>query len=119
MKVLIADDSALVRKNLRKALSAIPSVSEVVESHSLLSTLRQIQIDKPDFVVLDLQLPDGCGFQVLEHVRLQQDPPRVVVLSTCPSEHNRHRCLNLGAERFLDKSYAFQQLIAILDQAGA
>ncbi|GAB6091460.1 response regulator [Spirochaeta dissipatitropha] len=114
MKILIADDSRLIRTNLGKLLLRIQGVDEIVESHSIISTIRQIEIDKPDLVVLDLQLPDGTGFYLLEHLNLKESRPRVIILTNYPSEANRKKAVDLGAEALFDKSREFNELIDML-----
>ncbi len=114
MKILLADDSQLIRDNLKKLLSRIEGITMIVESYSVISTIRQIDVDQPDLVVLDLQLPDGTGFHLLETLRAREDAPRVMILSNFPTEANRKRALALGAEGFFDKSREFSQLVDYL-----
>ncbi|MFW6215039.1 MAG: response regulator [Alkalispirochaetaceae bacterium] len=116
MKVLIADDSTLLRRNLRRLLSTIPSVSELCESDTVASTIEAIENQSPDTVILDLLLPDGTGFDVLTYLRDQRRSIRVIVLTTFPGSSERHRALSLGAEQFLDKSKEYERLFDLLGE---
>ena len=114
MKVLIADDSSLVRKNVRRLLSTIASVSALCESDSVASTIRSIDREHPDALILDLHLPDGTGYEVLMHLERYRERPKVIVLTTFAGEIERERAFALGADYFLDKSTEYEQLFDLL-----
>ncbi|KGE72045.1 response regulator [Spirochaeta lutea] len=114
MKVLIADDSGMLRHHLSKLISPIPGISRIDESHSLFSTLQQLQVEQPQVLILDLQLGDGSGFQVLEFLKSRENRPKVIVFTNFPSDHNRARCLKLGADMLLDKSFDHKRLVQVL-----
>lgn len=115
MNVLIADDSSLVRRNVRRLLSTIPGVSAFSEADSVSSTIRAIEEASPDAVILDLHFPDGSGFDVLTHLQDAAHHPRVIVLTTFAGPSERNRALSLGAERFLDKSTEYEELFDLLE----
>lgn len=114
MKVLVADDSDLVRRNIARLLTDCPGVDELIQSHSVYSTIQTIEVENPDAVVLDLQLPDGSGFDLLEYIRLKPRRMLVIVLTNFPDPANRERALRLGADFFLDKSFEYEQLPALI-----
>lgn len=115
MKVLIADDSSLLRKNLKKLLGTIESIENIIESHSVLSTINQIRVERPDAVILDIQLPDGTGMDVLKFIYAHDPKPLAIVLTNFPSENNRKYCIELGADYFLDKSKEYEQVLHVLE----
>lgn len=114
VNVLIADDSSLVRRNVRRLLSTIEGVSSFWESDSVRSTIAAIENERPDTVILDLHFPDGSGFEVLTHFKDASNSPRVIVLTTFAGESERERALSLGAVSFLDKSTEYEQLFDLL-----
>ena len=116
MKILLVDDSKLIRNNLSKLLHRLEGEIRLLEAHSMHSAVQQLHIDQPDIVILDLQLPDGTGFLILEHLRLQEETPLVFVLTNFPSPGNQKRCFELGAAGFFDKSRDFMDLIAAIQQ---
>ena len=67
-KVLIVDDSAVVRRNLKKLLLGQPGIAAVSETHSVYSTLQHLATERPDAIIVDIQLPDGTGFEILEYL---------------------------------------------------
>lgn len=113
MKLLIADDSELLRKNLRKLLSDVKGISEVYESASVADTLQQLAKVQPDILLLDIQMPDGSGFDVL---RTKTTTPKlIIVLTNFPTESNRRKSMSLGADYFLDKSNEYEKLIGMFE----
>jgi PAS domain S-box-containing protein len=104
MRVLIADDSAILRQRMATQLAQDPGVAVVAEAGDTQETLAMIEAERPDAVVLDLSMPGGGGIAVLEALRGRRSPPAVVVLTNHVLEEYRERCLGLGASAFLDKS---------------
>lgn len=115
MKVLIADDSSLLRKNMKKLLSTAASIDNIVESHSVLSTINQIEVEKPDAVILDIQMPDGTGMDVLAFLNTKDPKPLTIILTNFPSENNKRYCIDRGADYFFDKSNEYEQVITVLE----
>lgn len=113
-KVLIVDDSAVVRRNLKKLLLGQPGITAVNETHSVYSTLQHLATERPDAIIVDIQLPDGTGFEILEYLALQQPRPFTVVLTNFPDQRNRERAVALGVNHFLDKSFEYERLIEVL-----
>ncbi|HEY4341419.1 MAG TPA: LytTR family DNA-binding domain-containing protein [Steroidobacteraceae bacterium] len=75
MKVLIVDDEPLARRELRRLLSAFPSVSVVGEAADIDEAHERIAASHPTLVFLDVQMPGGTGFDLLERLDC---PPQVV-----------------------------------------
>ena len=69
IRVVIADDSAPVRKGLSALLSGIGEVEIVGETRDVVETITFIRESRPDVVILDLRMPDGTGLDVLERIR--------------------------------------------------
>ena len=113
MKLLIADDSELLRKNLRKLLCDVKGISEVYESDNVANTLRQLVEVQPDILLLDIQMPDGSGFDVLQTKKTT--PKLIIVITNFPTESNRRKSLSLGADYFFDKSNEYEKLIAMFE----
>jgi DNA-binding NarL/FixJ family response regulator len=114
VNVLIADDSSLVRRNVRRLLSTIDGVLALHESDSVRATISAIEAESPDTVILDLHFPDGSGFEVLNHVKKKTNPPQIIVLTTFAGPSERDRAFALGAAGFLDKSTEYEQLFDLL-----
>ncbi len=115
VSVLIADDSAPLRGRLREILSRQPGVKVVAEADDAVGSVAAIRLFQPQAVILDLRMPGGGGFKVLEAVRGMENRPTVIVLTNYVDPPYRQKCLAAGATHFLDKSSEFDQVASLLD----
>lgn len=116
MRVLIVEDSHLVAERLQDLLRELPvPLTPVGLAHDAEEGCRAVQTLQPSVVILDLGLPRGSGFDVLEASRGVERPPRVIVLTNYATEEYRQRCLAAGADAFLDKSLEFERVRDILE----
>jgi len=117
MKVMIADDSEIVRERLAEMFSEVPGVKISVQAKDGQEAIRLIEEMKPDVVVLDIRMPKGSGIDVLEYIRNGLQPkPLVIVLTNYPYPRYRNKCLAMGAGYFLDKSSDFEKVIDVLEE---
>jgi two-component system, LytTR family, response regulator len=79
IRVLIADDEPLARERLRTLLKSEDWVEVVSECHDSTETIKAIEELRPDLVFLDVQMPGGTGFEVIEAIGPSQMPPVVFV----------------------------------------
>lgn len=114
MRIFIAEDSALIVERLGALLSDIRGIELVGQAANVLSAALAIQQLDPDVVILDLNMPDGSGLDLL--VRLKKHRPAIIVIvfTALASPQIRRRCTESGANFFLDKSTEFEELPAIL-----
>jgi DNA-binding NarL/FixJ family response regulator len=117
VKVFLADDSAMIRERVAAMLAA-RDMAIVGEAETPEASIAGILAAHPDVVVLDVQLEGGTGLQVLRAVR--QADPRVafVVFSNNAGPAYRKRYLGEGAQRFLDKTTEFDQLVTAVEHAS-
>jgi two-component system cell cycle sensor histidine kinase/response regulator CckA len=114
VNVLIVDDSAEIRTRLGEMLSPLPGIVRVDAVDSAADARRAIQAQPPDVVVLDLHMPLGSGFQVLQALRAAPTPVTTIVLTNDPSPQWRRSCIQAGADFFFDKSAEFQRTIDVV-----
>lgn len=105
LHVFIADDSQPVAEMLTQFLAAPGHIEIVGVGATAGATLESIRALKPDVVVLDLQLADGSGTNVIRAVRAEPelDGTRLLVTSNHDSPQLRAGCLELGANGYFDK----------------
>jgi len=116
MKVLIVEDSNLIRERLVEMISDIAKVEIVGQEGYAPKAIASIQKLQPDVVILDIRLRDGNGFEVLESIKKGHKPPVVIMLTKYPYPSYREKCLALGADFFLDKATEFEKVAVILQE---
>jgi two-component system, chemotaxis family, chemotaxis protein CheY len=113
IRVLIVDDSALARRNLRQILES--ANCEVAEAEDGLAALERYFIDKPDVVLLDLVMRGMYGLDVLEKLR-QLDPlAKVVVVSADVQTSSQQLVDQAGAKAFITKPFDREEIIGALN----
>jgi DNA-binding NarL/FixJ family response regulator len=110
IRTLIADDHALVRAGIRALVEKIDGVTVVAEAGKGSEALKLIGELRPDLVLLDITMPDGSGFDVLQHVSKNYLETRVIVLTVHEAGEYAIRALREGAAGFLPKSAASTEL---------
>lgn len=115
MKVVIIDDSAAVRERLVIMISDLPGLEVSGQAEDVQEGIRLIRELKPDVVLLDIRMREGSGFNVLKYIRNGIQPkPLVVVITNYPYPQYQKKCLENGADYFLDKSSEFEKIVGIL-----
>src|SRR5689334_19901298 len=112
IRVLVADDQALVREGLRKIFEAgvgIEVVADVPDGQVAVQRTRQV---RPDVVVMDIRMPVLDGIEATRQITRLDDPPRVLVLTTFDLDEYVFGALRAGASGFLLKDAAPETLIA-------
>lgn len=110
VRTLIADDHALVRAGIRALVEKITGVTVVAEAGKGSEAIDLIDEMVPDLVLLDITMPDGSGFDVLQHVQKEFSAIRVIVLTVHEAGEYAIRALREGAAGFLPKSAASTEL---------
>jgi DNA-binding NarL/FixJ family response regulator len=116
LTVFIADDSEPVAEMLTELIRDPGRIEVVGVGGTEQSAIEQIHAMRPDVVVLDLQLKDGSGTNVIRAVRANAElaATRLVVTSNHTSPQLREGCLGLGADAYFDKVKELGELTARL-----
>ena len=119
IRVLIVDDSELVRLGLRTLLGSYPDIEVVGEVESAGAALREVAALQPQLVLLDLRLPDGDGCDVCRRILREQPDCRVLVLSSVLDARTVSEAITAGAHGYLLKDINGPGLVqAIIDVAA-
>jgi two-component system, NarL family, invasion response regulator UvrY len=111
MKIIIADDHALIRKGLKEILQPVKGLVLLDEAENGSELLLKISQNDYDIVVLDISMPGKSGLDVLKDIRrLQPDLP-VLILSVYPEEQYAIRVLKAGASGYMTKDSAPDDLV--------
>ncbi len=120
-RVLIVDDNEALTRYLRRQLLAVAPETEIVCVGDGYSAGRQVEIFKPDVVLLDLMMPGLDGIDVCRQIKA--DPShaatRVVAMTGYPTPENRESVISAGAEACLAKPLDIDELLAYLNLQGA
>jgi two-component system invasion response regulator UvrY len=109
--ILIADDHAVVRAGLRQFLADSGRVGEIAEAATGQQTLDLLR-DKPfDLLILDINMPDRGGLDILKHVKSSFPATRVLVVSGFPERQYAVNVLKAGASGYLSKESAPEELV--------
>ena len=113
MKVLVVDDSAIVRQRLVDIVSTLPGVERVDTAATASEARRVIEATGPDLVILDIHMPGDSGLSVLDALQTD-DRVTAIVLTNDPTPQWRRACLRAGADFFFDKSVEFQPAVDVV-----
>jgi len=117
LRVFLVEDSSVLRERLTESLGTLASVQIVGSSDSEQSAIDALRHMECDAVVLDLQLKHGNGLNVLKSIRQAEADGHhtvVIVLTNYAFSLYRHRCLQAGADFFLDKARDYERLPHVL-----
>jgi DNA-binding NarL/FixJ family response regulator len=115
-RLYCVEDSLELRLRISRELAQVGSVEIVGYSDRAEAATGEIRRLRPDVVLLDLQLAEGSGIDVLRALRQDEHPPMIVVLTNHSDAVSRERSLKHGARYFFDKSTEFEKFLAILPQ---
>jgi DNA-binding NarL/FixJ family response regulator len=107
MRILLVEDHAIVRSGLVRLFAG----DEVTEAPDARTALTAFRTAAPDLVVLDLNLPDGGGFDLIRRFAGEPRPPPVMVLSMHSEPIYAVRALEAGAKGYLSKSAAPDEIL--------
>jgi DNA-binding NarL/FixJ family response regulator len=116
IKILIADDHAIVREGLKQILSETPDLVVVAEASSGQEVLEKISKNDLDLVVLDIAMPGRGGLDILKEIKTQKPRLPVLMLSMYPEEQYAIRVLKSGASGYLTKESAPSELVMAIRQ---
>lgn len=116
VRVLIADDSEAVCERVKTMLLELPEIEIAGQARDGPEALKSIPELKPEVVILDIRMPGGSGIEVLRKIKQHRTAPAVIMLTNYPYPQYRKRCMDAGADFFLDKSSEFPKIVEILKQ---
>jgi len=114
MRILIADDSAVVRARLTSLLADLRGIEVVGQAEDAIEARNLAEKLRPDVAILDLRMPKGSGADVLSDLKKLNPTPKVIMLTNYPHPENRKKCMDGGADYFFDKSNEFQEVVSVL-----
>jgi two-component system invasion response regulator UvrY len=114
IKVLVADDHAVVRRGLVQILTEASDMVVVGEASTGREVLQAVRKHDYDVLVLDIAMPEGGGLEVLQQLQTLKPDLRVLILSMYPERQYAVRALKTGAAGYLTKESVPDELIAAI-----
>ena len=112
IRVLLADDHAIVRNGVAQILNEQPDIDVVAEAGDGESAIALYRQERPDVALLDLRMPKVEGTQVVEQIRRDFPEAVLVVLTTFDTDDDIDRALRAGAKGYLLKDVGPGDLVA-------
>jgi DNA-binding response OmpR family regulator len=110
MKILIVEDEKDLAKIIKKRLERENFTAEIV--HDGEAAVDKTIINEYDLIILDIMIPKKDGLEVLSELREWKDKTPVLILTARDSLEDKVQGLNMGADDYLTKPFAFEELIA-------
>lgn len=111
MDILIADDSDLILMRLKDQLNACKDIRIVGMFRNGTDALNHMLHIKPDVAIIDIELPDLNGFEILREIRKVNRDIKIIVLTLLSSDFYRKRAKQLGSDYFFSKTDQFEEVI--------
>ncbi len=114
IRVLVADDHAVVRRGVLQILADAPDIVVAGEASTGREVLQAVWKNNFDVLVLDIGMPDGGGLEVLKQLRTLKLDLQVLILSMYPEKQYAVRALKSGAAGYLTKDSAPDELVTAI-----
>jgi len=117
MKVLIVDDHVTVREGVRRLLAPFPEIV-VYDAASAPEAIAAFRNNRPDVVLVDLNLPDSSGLELLRRLRQEHKAVNVLIFTMHAEPLYVSRALSAGAKGYITKGAAAEELVAAIRRVG-
>jgi DNA-binding NarL/FixJ family response regulator len=114
IRVVLADDHVFVRDGIKSLLENEANIEVVGEATDGLEALKTIEINQPDLLILDIRMPNLTGIEVVEKLRSQKNPIKIVMLSMHESEEYVLKSIKAGADGYLLKGSSKEEFLKAL-----
>lgn len=119
LTIFVVEDSPPVRDRIREVVDEIPQAILVGEAESEQDAVTGIAATRPKLVILDINLREGTGFEVLRQVKASAPDTIVAVVTNFSSIEFREKCKQLGADYFFDKTKSYKLLVELMHQLAS
>lgn len=114
IRILIADDHAIVRRGLKQIIEGGGEMCVVAEADSGIDALHKIRKIACDVVLLDISMPDMSGIDVLKQIHAEKPQLPILILSIYPEDQYAKRLIKAGAVGYMTKESAPSEVIKAL-----
>ena len=118
IRVILADDHALVRAGIRALLASLEGIEVVAEAGDGRQALQLVEANRPDVVLMDISMPELNGLQAVEKITRDFPQVRVIILSMHANEEYVLHALRAGAAGYLLKNAGIAELELAVRSVG-
>jgi NarL family two-component system response regulator LiaR len=111
IRILIADDHAVVREGLRTLIGTEPGMEVVGEAEDGVKAVQMVRTLRPDVVLLDMVMPHKDGLEVIDEIKREDPGARILVLTSFSDDDKVFPAIKAGALGYLLKNTTPQQLL--------
>ena len=111
--ILIVDDSDLIQERIAAICSEVENIGIIYQARNSEEAYRKFNLYSQDVVILDIHIPGDNGIKVLENIRNKNKKTIIIILTNYPYEQYRKKCMELGADYFLEKSGDLNRIFEI------
>ena len=119
IRVLIADDHPVYRRGLRQVISAAPTLELVGEADDGDAALARIREEQPHVAVLDIDMPNKGGFEVVRELDRLKSDTRVILLTMHKDEGMFNTAMDLGVKGYVLKDSAITDIVSSIEAVAA
>lgn len=114
-KIMIVDDFALIRDGLKNLLELDGSMKVISEAQDGIDCLNKLNEKLPDILLLDINMPNKNGLEVLQEIRNNEIPIKVMILTMHNEIDYLLRAIEIGADGYASKNIKFEELKEAID----
>lgn len=114
-KIMIVDDFALIRDGLKNLLELDGSMKVISEAQDGIDCLNKLNEKLPDILLLDINMPNKNGLEVLQEIRSKEIPIKVMILTMHNEIDYLLRAIEIGADGYASKNIKFEELKEAID----
>ena len=116
IRILVADDHAIVRKGIRAVLEIVPDIEVVGEAENGRDAVSRAEQLRPDVILMDLVMPEMDGIEAIRHIKDRQPEARILVLTTFAGEDKIFPAVKAGALGYHLKDSRAEELVQAIRQ---
>lgn len=111
IKILIADDHAVVREGLRSYIQIQPDMDVVGEAINGIEVVKKARSMKPDIILIDIVMPQQNGIEAIKQLKQEEIPSRIIVITSFAEEDKIFPAIKAGALGYLLKDSSPEELV--------
>lgn len=119
IRIVIADDHAIVRRGLRMLLDGEPGLEVIAEASDAAAARRYVHGHHPDVLILDIQMPGGSSLDMVPAIRAESPDTQIVVLTMQDEAAYARRAMRAGVLGYVLKEAADEELVEAVRRAAA